>query len=639
MHARLVVHGVGNHPPGELLADAAAALSNDYREPEWREFNWSQIPGVVEGLTLSLENIRRMAEGIASAARLGTASNLMALIAEFCFGLALTLPVLSPILTGLLLLIQTSGFRRALNIQMVAIELLLGCAALAAMVYLLRALATAAIRRDAAPIAEFTRWAVLLGFRPIVLVCLLPFAPFLWEILSWGGEARKAFTWITVTGLFAAAFGWLWGEPFAVMGNIAIAAIIIAGLCLTWFAGQLVYSLFGPTLKVLLDVSRYLGDPELRANLHRAFDKTIADLPATPNNSREITIYAHSLGSVIAADSLLHSKGWIRSDSVELVTFGSPLRRLIMRFFPAALFPRRIQRLEAQISERLKDFRWINFFRPLDYIGGSLGLSDAHAGQDIRSISWTKSHSGYFADGEMWQAATAALAEPRDAKLHHAGPPPSELLPAPTSTPCLRATAGLIQKSGFLLAPITAALFIVSTIASGGRIQSRPGPSVRNTLVASGVIVPAIVTHWQVEVPGDPPSEIDHFRFHVGDRGDREIEVDRGETVFEGYNALFSVGGLRDAVRSDCDLAFKPALLQQKIRVPCRSRRAIEIRYLPSDPEHFDIPGFPPHTSVLRRGFDWFRLMSVGIVWCLVGGGMNTWLAGGWARLLFGVRG
>jgi hypothetical protein len=192
MHARLVVHGVGNHPAGEVLACAAAALSNDYHESEWREFNWSRIPGVVEGRILSLENIRRMAEGMASAARLGTARNLIALIAEFFFGLALTLPVLSPILTGLLLLIQRSGFRRALNIQVVAIELLLGFAAAAAMVYLLRALATAAIRRDAAPIAEFTRWAVLLSFRPIVLVCLLPFAPFLWEFLSWGGEASKA---------------------------------------------------------------------------------------------------------------------------------------------------------------------------------------------------------------------------------------------------------------------------------------------------------------------------------------------------------------------------------------------------------------------------------------------------------------
>jgi hypothetical protein len=105
-----------------------------------------------------------------------------------------------------------------------------------------------------------------------------------------------------------------------------------------------------------------------------------------------------------------------------------------------------------------------------------------------------------------------------------------------------------------------------------------------------------------------------------------------------GYNALFSVSSLRDAVRSDCELQFKPAILQRKIRVPCRSRRPIEIRYVPGDSEHFDIPAFPPRASVLRRGFDWFRLMFVGLGWCLIGGGINTWVAGGWAKLLFGVR-
>jgi hypothetical protein len=79
------------------------------------------------------------------------------------------------------------------------------------------------------------------------------------------------------------------------------------------------------------------------------------------------------------------------------------------------------------------------------------------------------------------------------------------------------------------------------------------------------------------------------------------------------------------------------APLQRSIRVACRTRHPIQVRYATERPDYFDVPAFPPRSSLLRRGFDWFRLMWVGIGWCLVGVGLNTWLAGAWGTLLFGV--
>ena len=64
----------------------------------------------------------------------------------------------------------------------------------------------------------------------------------------------------------------------------------------------------------------------------------------------------------------------------------------------------------------------------------------------------------------------------------------------------------------------------------------------------------------------------------------------------------------------------------------------IDVRYAPDHPAHFDLPGFPPRASPIRRAFEWFRLLWVGVGWCLVGGGLIAWLSGSWLRLVFGVR-
>ncbi len=481
---------------------------------ELREFNWSRIPGTVSGPTLSLDNIRRMTEGLAAATRLGAAGNRVALAAEVLFGLAVTVPVLAPLVTGILMLALDVDFWGALRIQLGVIAALLTGAGIAAFAFMLEAVFAAVRTRDTAPLAEWLRWLVLMVARPIVLVCLLPFAPFLWEFLTWGGETSKVFTWLAVTGAFAAAFGWLWGEPWVVMGNVAVGALVVAGLCLAWFAGQLVFALFGPTLKALLDVFRYVGDGENRIALRNAFDRFIADLPSSAEGDRVVAIYAHSLGTVIALDSLLRSTAWTARDDVRLVTCGSPVRRLVMRFFPRAIFPRGVDWVAHRIAPRLRSFQWVNFYRRFDYVGGSLGLTRLGIGRDIRSSSLTKAHSGYFADAELWSAASAALAVVPDLTARRpAGSDERSSEPDVGVSAVLPWVSNLVQNSGYVLAPAAAILFAVVTIAQGGRLGTDPADEPRMSLQRGSQTSPATVTHWRESRPGDPPDEIDHFRF------------------------------------------------------------------------------------------------------------------------------
>jgi len=149
-------------------------------------------------------------------------------------------------------------------------------------------------------------------------------------------------------------------------------------------------------LKVVSDIVRYLGDPEYRRRIHSHLGKTLTSLEAGP-----VVVVAHSLGSVIAVDSLLSwPEAWSRYQSVRLLTCGSPLRRLFRRFFPDS-YPAPAE-LASRLARLYGNLRWRNVFRPLDYVGGR--LSDDGSVNETRFRQRHHLHIAYWTDRQLADA-------------------------------------------------------------------------------------------------------------------------------------------------------------------------------------------------------------------------------------------
>ncbi|WP_370116681.1 hypothetical protein [Streptacidiphilus sp. MAP12-33] len=83
--------------------------------------------------------------------------------------------------------------------------------------------------------------------------------------------------------------------------------------------------------------------------------------------TRRLVLSAHSQGTVLAAAALWQLDPATRG-RVALLTYGSPLRRLYGRFFPAYMGPDELMRLQRDMP------RWDNLFRLTDPIGGPVRI-------------------------------------------------------------------------------------------------------------------------------------------------------------------------------------------------------------------------------------------------------------------------
>lgn len=164
----------------------------------------------------------------------------------------------------------------------------------------------------------------------------------------------------------------------------------------------------GPFLKVVSDIVRYLGDPAYRERIHAGL---LADLERL--GPRPVVIVAHSLGSVIAVDSLLaHWDAWSRFPRVRLLTCGSPLRRLFHRFFPATYPAPDV--LLGMLRQKYTDVSWANAYRPLDYVGGHLGRVGEIT--DVRLPQRLRLHIAYWTDRRLADLINVLAGEQSDAR-------------------------------------------------------------------------------------------------------------------------------------------------------------------------------------------------------------------------------
>lgn len=97
---------------------------------------------------------------------------------------------------------------------------------------------------------------------------------------------------------------------------------------------------------------------------------------------RRVVVSAHSQGTVIAAAALWQLPESVRHQ-VGLLTYGSPLRRLYGRFFPAYMAPEDLARLRLHIPA------WRNLYRCTDPIGGPVRVAAAGPGEPVDAPPFT----------------------------------------------------------------------------------------------------------------------------------------------------------------------------------------------------------------------------------------------------------
>jgi hypothetical protein len=145
-----------------------------------------------------------------------------------------------------------------------------------------------------------------------------------------------------------------------------------------------------------------------------------------------VILVAHSLGTVVVTDLLREqARAGSKATSLvfDLVTAGSPLRRLIYRLLPDRDGPRQL-RQELAGNEAWRLGRWFNAYRLLDYVGQALTYSSlpldlmlwrrepAEPQRDISDhllkprYKWPLAHANYWGDPKFLRFLTLNVIEP-----------------------------------------------------------------------------------------------------------------------------------------------------------------------------------------------------------------------------------
>lgn len=159
--------------------------------------------------------------------------------------------------------------------------------------------------------------------------------------------------------------------------------------------------ILGHLVKIIADIALYLGDDEYRNHLQNNMNQLLDTLP----KNAQIILLGHSLGSVISLDSLMRSHSWRRMKDVIFVTAGSPLKRVIWRFFDGSLVGSNAHDCTERIKKNIRQFTWINVYRPLDQVGTRLDLGKGGVGEEkVMGGQWHRvlsAHVNYFGDAKV----------------------------------------------------------------------------------------------------------------------------------------------------------------------------------------------------------------------------------------------
>jgi hypothetical protein len=196
------------------------------------------------------------------------------------------------------------------------------------------------------------------------------------------GVAAPVVTGILPFQVMAVAFTFV--LPFMAVFMRILAALRDADrrrmLAIPWDVGSFFSRRFHP-----------FAPPTYRDVVERDLKMVLSQLRGSGN---QLVVSAHSQGSIIAI-SALHS---LPVDDTALLTHGSPLASLYMRFFPISFPPEATSTVAAR--------PWVNLWRPTDPIGGPVLAADDRRIEDPH----LRVHGGYwFSDEPAYSKAVNDL--------------------------------------------------------------------------------------------------------------------------------------------------------------------------------------------------------------------------------------
>jgi len=429
--------------------------------------------------------------------------------------------------------------------------------------------------------------------------------------------------WIVVVGAFAADTALL-ASGFAALGALAFVDGGVGALVACALSAGAVFGLRrlwagspGGPIKAMIDGFRYLGEPEYRTGIQQALDQAIQRARGHTGEDRQFILVGQGLGTVIALDSVMHSRVWSATDQVLLVTMASPLRRYLLPLFPRTLFPETLEDLVDVIAGRLGQFRWMNVYRPGDYVGGELGLS-AFNGRDVSTRQPRRGlggHADYWLDLDVRHAFHRGLRQLTEVRplqvpmmdaAHRVPHPPkpraSWHIP-PAMRPVLGTTLSLALVGG-----------MVWWVATGLGVLAPRGDDPFDTLGA-GVTVDAAATHRRETVRrANGLTFVHHWEFAFTDPNGaaQNLYVTRDASdAFLAIPSRFDDRALARHVRAACaDGPGRPPWWPMADEETC-TQDGVRLRYYPSDMMVFDLPEFPRQAFGSDPVRDW---TEVGLV-------------------------
>ena len=500
-------------------------------------------------------------------------------------------------------------------------------AAVSAATFMAGCVALAVARRTFWPVWEGVRRLFVAVIRPVVLACYLPFAVPWRGVLVFLVLVPIAFL---ALGAIVIPVSWFLSIPMGSWAPFMKLGAVYIGLLLAALTIPAVAAAVGaPVLKILLDIFRYATSPAYRNRVQALVDEAIG---ADDASERRTTILiAHSLGSVIAVDSLLNSAAWTRDDRVVLVTLGSPLKRFFFRFFPNLYVPPDADRCAAQVAQRIGAFLWVNCYRPCDYVGTAIGLSATKYSRDVSTGQTGRRpiHTGYWTDMRVRDLVAASIdemsfTEPSEAARQE--PVMSFTFHAPHRAAYMKWTGRAL-----LLLPVVVLLSGLVRGAVGWTEEYRRRTANLEALSQQAVTVDGDLSYWE------------ETHFYAGRGGTHVIITEWYQIDYrdqQGRLVTWVGEGAADDLLSkqiwhfdgrrmnrslkeipECARGFRKAPTKGR---PC-SYGGVRVSYFASQPETFILTDFPPTWGLWSWISTLFTQLGVSMMLAVVLGGLTLY--------------